>query len=203
MRFYIDTEFIVPPAEMGRSISLLSIGIVAEDEREMYAQHAQADFALADAFVRAQVLPHLVACPYQPNLSLLTQPSWHTYDGGGERKARVRCAADCPWRSQEELRDAVYGFISAYDGRPEFWGDATAFDYVALSWLFGDMADWPSGWPYHINDIQTLDTLYCGVTLPAHGADEHGALADARWVRAAYHAFMDRIEMDVGTRERA
>lgn len=55
MRFFFDTEFI----EDGRTIDLLSIGIVAEDGREYYAEPAEADRTRASEWVVANVLPHL------------------------------------------------------------------------------------------------------------------------------------------------
>lgn len=56
MRFWFDTEFI----EDGRTIDLLSIGIVAEDGRTYYAEPAEADRSRAGEWVREHVLPHLI-----------------------------------------------------------------------------------------------------------------------------------------------
>lgn len=50
-----DTEFI----EDGRTIDLLSIGVVREDGAEYYAEVAEADRSRANPWVRANVLPHL------------------------------------------------------------------------------------------------------------------------------------------------
>jgi hypothetical protein len=57
MRYFIDTEFM----ESGHlfPITLLSIGIVAEDGREFYAVNGEADHTLANEWVKANVLPHL------------------------------------------------------------------------------------------------------------------------------------------------
>ena len=55
MRYYLDTEFIdLPPR-----IYPLSIGIVAEDGREYYAEYAETDQQLACPWVRQHVLPQL------------------------------------------------------------------------------------------------------------------------------------------------
>lgn len=51
MRYFIDTEFF----EDGRTIDLLSIGIVAEDGREYYAESSDADLSKADPWVRENV----------------------------------------------------------------------------------------------------------------------------------------------------
>lgn len=54
MKFYIDTEFMEAPG----MLKLLSIGIVAGDGREYYAE-AHFDERLVNEWVRANVLPHL------------------------------------------------------------------------------------------------------------------------------------------------
>lgn len=54
MRYWLDTEFI----EDGKTIDLISIGIVAEDGREFYAQ-AECDLSKAGDWVCENVVPHL------------------------------------------------------------------------------------------------------------------------------------------------
>ena len=58
MKYWFDTEFI----EDGKTIDLISIGIVAEDGREFYAQFIQEDRdfnARVNPWVREHVIPHL------------------------------------------------------------------------------------------------------------------------------------------------
>lgn len=55
MRFWFDTEFI----EDGRTIDLISIGIVSEDGRTYYAEAAEADLSKASNWVVENVFPHL------------------------------------------------------------------------------------------------------------------------------------------------
>lgn len=55
MRFWFDTEFI----EDGRTIDLISIGVVAEDGRTYYAESAECDLSKASDWVRENVFPHL------------------------------------------------------------------------------------------------------------------------------------------------
>ncbi len=55
MRFWFDTEFI----EDGKTIDLLSIGIVAEDGREMYLEIGEADWSKASPWVKENVLVHM------------------------------------------------------------------------------------------------------------------------------------------------
>ena len=55
MRFWFDTEFI----DDGRTIDLLSIGIVAEDGRELYLEIAETDWSKASPWVRDNVIVYL------------------------------------------------------------------------------------------------------------------------------------------------
>lgn len=55
MRYWFDTEFM----EDGKTIELLSIGIVAEDGREYYAESCEVGLGAANDWVKANVLPHL------------------------------------------------------------------------------------------------------------------------------------------------
>ena len=55
MRFWFDTEFI----EDGRTIDLISIGIVADDGREYYAESSECDLSKASQWVCENVLPSL------------------------------------------------------------------------------------------------------------------------------------------------
>lgn len=63
MRYFFDTEFI----EDGRTIDLVSIGIVSEDDRELYRCSTDAQLHRASDWVRANVLPRLP--PY-------SDPAW-------------------------------------------------------------------------------------------------------------------------------
>jgi hypothetical protein len=55
MRFWFDTEFI----EDGRTIDLISIGMVSEDGRHYYAESAECDLSRASQWVRENVFPQL------------------------------------------------------------------------------------------------------------------------------------------------
>jgi 3' exoribonuclease, RNase T-like len=55
IKYFYDTEFM----EDGKTIELLSIGVVCEDGREYYAVVRDADRSHANEWVKAFVLPHL------------------------------------------------------------------------------------------------------------------------------------------------
>ncbi|MDE2106739.1 MAG: 3'-5' exoribonuclease [Patescibacteria group bacterium] len=54
-RIWFDTEFI----EDGRTIDLISIGMVREDGQTFYAENADCDFGKASPWVMQNVVPHL------------------------------------------------------------------------------------------------------------------------------------------------
>lgn len=55
MRFWFDTEFI----EDGRTIDLISIGVVSEDGRTYYGESITAPIDRASDWVKQNVIPHM------------------------------------------------------------------------------------------------------------------------------------------------
>lgn len=60
MKIWFDTEFI----EDGRTIDLLSIGMVREDGDELYFENAEVDRTRASPWVKENVIPHLTGLRY-------------------------------------------------------------------------------------------------------------------------------------------
>lgn len=166
MIYALDTEFI----EDGRTIDLLSIGIVAEDGRTLYKQNVTCDLSKANAWVKEHVLPQLVQCPRG------TQNDHQVMLSFGDS-----CAyGDCPWLFRPGIRDAILKFI-AYNTKPIFWGYYSAYDWVVLCQLFGAMMDLPHGWPMYCCDLrQHLDSVGSPISQP--GDIPHNALSDALWI---------------------
>jgi hypothetical protein len=164
MRYFLDTEFI----EDGKTIDLLSIGIVADDGREFYAESTEADLSRASEWVAAHVLPSL----HLPNC-----------DGGYP-------ATTCVATSRAEIAADILAFCdSERYGTPEFWGYYADYDWVALCQLFGTMMDLPKGWPMYCRDLrQWADQLDITGDLDGYvnSTGEHHALADAHFNAAAY-----------------
>ena len=70
MKVWFDTEFI----EDGKTIDLISIGIIAEDGRSYYAENAECDLSRASAWVAENVVTYL--------------------DGPASSRSRAKIAAD-------------------------------------------------------------------------------------------------------------
>jgi hypothetical protein len=152
VRYWIDTEFI----EDGKTIDLLSIGIVAADGRVLCMENAEADRSKASDWVKENVLPHL------------------TQDIG-----------DWPSRADiaQCIRDFC---DPEKHGKPEFWGYYADYDWVVLCQLFGTMMDLPKGWPMYCRDIKQWCDQKGNPQLPEQGKGEHHALANAQWNRQAW-----------------
>jgi len=164
LKYWYDTEFI----EDGKTIDLISIGIVCEDGREFYAESLDADLSKASAWVRENVLPHLFS--QQANKSEGNRWSRDGGIGGLWTRADMK----------RELKLFIGSDI------PEFWAYYADYDHVALCQLFGTMMDLPNGWPMYTRDVKQYCDSLGNPSLPEQGKSEHNALADARWTRDAY-----------------
>lgn len=157
-RYFYDCEFI----EDGRTIDLVSIGVVDEYGREFYAVSTEFDDRLAVPWVRRNVLDKL--------------PS----------------PADPVWRSRERIRDELKEFLLApLRERPgeemELWAWYAAYDHVVLAQLWGRMPDLPRGIPRFTKDLRQLWDDLGRPPLPSI-ADRHDALMDARHNLARWQA---------------
>ncbi|MCK7636630.1 polyadenylate-specific 3'-exoribonuclease AS [Corynebacterium pygosceleis] len=146
MRFFYDTEFI----EDGRTIELVSIGIVAEDGREYYAVSTEFDPRRANDWVKRHVLSQL------PNISSPV------------------------WRDLATIRDEVREFLTRGTGKPELWAWVGAYDHVVLAQLFGDMRSLPRSLPRFTHELRQYWEAAGCPTLPDLPAGNHDALVDAR-----------------------
>lgn len=185
MRYFYDTEFI----EDGKTIRLLSIGVVAEDGREFYRVARDSHSTWSDAanheWLRAHVLPsmpgHVV--PHRDHSDYYT---W-LWDEKHPDYTAIRRSVDIGKELHQFLLDGI-----AVEGSPdsadiELWADYGAYDHVALCQLYGRMVDLPSGMPMWTHDFQQELAQWhpkLRVLLPRQTAGLHNALADARHLKA-------------------
>lgn len=195
MRIFYDTEFL----EDGRTIELISIGMVSEDGRELYAVSEEAGSGELYRRICGQpwLMKHVV-----PSLPLSPK------DRGG---SNIGWSADLgdyfrlDWNSnlvmpRRMIRNAVSDFLSA-TASPELWAWYGAYDHVALMQLFGRMIDRPKAVPMFTNDLKQLCNLLGNPKLPKQEAGEHNALEDARWNRGV-HEFLMRQEFSLNLETR-
>jgi hypothetical protein len=174
MRYFLDTEFY----EDGRTIDLISIGVVAEDGREFYAVSQDAELHRVSDWVRTNVLP---------SLPKYDAPAWMT---------RAKIADGLRLFTGESVYIS-YGETTGLtvpnvplDEHPEFWAYYADYDWVALCQLYGTMMGLPKHFPKFCRDLKQLSV---DVGSPKHPKDpigEHNALVDARWNRDLYTHLM-------------
>lgn len=171
MRYFLDTEFI----EDGSTIDLISIGIVAEDGRELYLQSVEFDESKASEWVQEHVLKSLPLCPC----------CGHKCNHEDQPTGKCR-SKRCMWRTREQIKRDILVFMDIEQyGKPELWSYYGAYDHVAFCQLFGTMMDLPKGFPMVTYDIKQWCDQLGNPRLPEQGTMHH-ALSDARWNRVAW-----------------
>ncbi|MYW48855.1 3'-5' exoribonuclease [Streptomyces sp. SID161] len=163
MRIYYDTEFV----DDGKTIDLISIGMVREDGAELYAVSSEFD----QTAVRQN--PWLMENVW-PSLPIRRNPT-------GARGSDKLDLAHPDVRSRAQIARIVADFIHSTPN-PQLWAYYSAYDHVALAQLWGPMINLPAGIPMQSDDIVTAAKL-AGLTpgdLPKQADGHHNALADAR-----------------------
>lgn len=167
MKYFFDTEFI----EDGKTIELISIGIVAEDGREYYACNSECDLDKANQWVKENVIPLL-----PPRSINLSDPSISPT----QKEESLR------WKTKATIRREIVEFTLNTD--PEFWAYFADYDWVVFCQLFGAMIDLPSTFPQYCRDLkQEADRLSVSLEKAIPQKDEHNAIADARWCKDAWN----------------
>jgi len=187
MKYFFDTEFI----EDGKTIELLSIGIVSEDGREFYAENFNADHTKADDWVKENVIKHL----------------WSRQSEKSPYNAWIRDGGIGGLLYHKEIAYEVKQFLGE---SPEFYAYYADYDWVVFCQLFGRMIDLPEGFPMYCRDLkQTLDeyanhlglsadAVKCMDGYPTQG-NKHNALDDAKWNLALYNFLQGKLSnSDIG-----
>ncbi|MDY2979610.1 MAG: polyadenylate-specific 3'-exoribonuclease AS [Lawsonella sp.] len=168
MRFFYDCEFI----EDGRTIDLLSLGMVTETGEELYLVSTECDTSRANPWVQRNVLPKL------PNPS------------------------DSAWCDRRTMRERITAFWKHHDdGHPmELWAWVAAYDHVVLCQLWGDMAALPRGVPRFTYELKQY-WMHAGQPgIPGKPVGAHNALIDARWDLERFVAIRRALEGDATLR---
>ncbi|MET0426296.1 MAG: 3'-5' exoribonuclease [Actinoplanes sp.] len=176
MRYFYDCEFL----EDGKTIELISIGIVAEDGRELYLVNRDAPWKRIkkNEWLMANVVPGLP----QPHGDWINQmPKRWPIDFHHPAV-----------RSRDAIAGRVTAFLLGNDQETytdlELWADYGAYDHVALCQLFGRMIDLPPGVPMFTNDLQQELRRLGDPSMPDQATGLHNALEDARHLKACFEA---------------
>lgn len=171
MRYHYDWEF----KENGITIEPISMGMVADDGRELYMIYRPAvrDFRTrehfgnmdqTDLWLRDNVFNYI--------------PESDVQEFGYDKK--------------EQMAVRVYGFICdglSYGEQVELWGYFAAYDHVCLSQLFGRMIDLPAPMPMFTNELMTLGKRANGYKAKPprpKALPEHHSLMDAKYQKLVF-----------------
>lgn len=185
-RYFLDTEFI----DDGKTIDVISIGLVCSDGRELYLQSCDCDPSKASQWVTDNVLGHLSLCSHAytgANTSVYSNLYFHRTRGQctfSDGIVTIGAHADCYWRTRQQLKREVSIFFNSSDGF-ELWGWCAGYDFVAFCQLFGTMMDLPQGWPHYIRDLQYIldERGMKDEDLPQQEEGLHNALEDAKHIK--------------------
>lgn len=194
MKYFLDTEFHeYKKDKLTDTIELISIGIVAEDGRELYRISDQ--FAINPACANEWLMANVI----QP-LCVTIDPETE-WNGRSHQDANIvydviaqnRTKSDLV-KSNYNIRRDIIEFIGN-DKNPQFYAYYADYDWVVFCWLFGQMIDLPKSFPMYCRDLkQTFDEVFEDVNhdeikaLPSYPKqdNEHSALDDARWNKRLY-----------------
>jgi hypothetical protein len=203
MNFYYDTEFL--EGKQGASlptIDLISIALVSEDGREYYA--ICNEFNLVDAWCRNDrtiadplywIRENVLKTVFDDLCKLQQQSKHRQYDFSTEEFT----ADNLIWllqlhgKSKYIISKELIEFTGATkENKINLYGYYSAYDHVALCWIFGKMIELPDGFPMYTRDLkQIMDEKDWQSNKDPNGIkghpdypqqkNEHNALADAKW----------------------
>jgi hypothetical protein len=185
MRIFYDTEFL----EDGETIELISIGMVAEDGREMYlcnrdfrwtrlaGRSWRGGWTIHEPWLVDNVVPHL------PRLS--GDARLHYATSGPLGMLDLRNMQGAYYQPRATIAARVKEFVQATPD-VELWADYGAYDHVVLCQLYGKMIDLPDGFPMWTHDFQQAWENAGKPELPEQTSGLHSAIADARHLRGCF-----------------
>jgi hypothetical protein len=165
-RFAYDTEFI----EDGRTIDLISIGIIREDGQEYYAVNSEMPFSRIreHRWLMENVFPFLL-------MKSTVAPD-------GEQLLLLPDLPHPSVKPKKIIAKEVYEFLTSGEHDPEIWAYYGSYDHVVFAQLWGVMAQLPNPMPMRTRDVaDLLDEYDAWDGRPLQdSATAHNALADAR-----------------------
>jgi hypothetical protein len=172
IKYHYDWEF----KENGVTIEPISLGMVADDGRELYMIYTPAVRGFQDRFYFNQ-MDETDEWLKDNVFNHINESDLHEYGYDNKRVMGVRLydfvVNELDWSKERDI---------------EFWGYFASYDHVCLSQLFGRMIDLPNPMPMFTNELMTIRN---GRTKPVRPTDlpEHNALADAKYQKLVYETW--------------
>ena len=170
MKIWYDTEFL----EDGETIMFISMGMVAEDGRELYLINDEADWdrVRKHEWLMANVYPHL------------------------ENEQAL-------WVDKKQAQIEIYNFLMGVRKNrkdfPELFAWYSSYDHVVLAQIFGTMLDLPAGIPMYTHDVRSMADWFGVKSWPKQVGGNHDALEDARHLRKVYDHIVETGKLKIET----
>lgn len=187
-RYFYDTEFL----ENGKTIELISIGIVADDGREYYAVNDAATrgrWWFSRLFGKGSLNRRIRKREWLMDNVVPGLPQAHGDQIRYMSRSWLFNYLSYEVKPKAVIAKEVHRFLVAGAGKPELWAYYGAYDHIVLAQLFGDMSKYPDGFPMFTNDIMQLANShgeYTAMSLPQQKAGAHNAREDARHVQTMH-----------------
>lgn len=180
MKIFYDTEFL----DDGKTIDLISIGMVKENGEELYLINRDMDIdrIFEDEWVRENVLGDIFS---DLKTKFFTQNNERDPSECKFRKLDFCYLLKEYGSSKEEMKEEITKFVG---NNPIFYAYCASYDWVALCQIWGKMIDIPKGWRYYTRDVRQMIDDQNFDTSNIHNLGEHNALADAKYCMALYNA---------------
>lgn len=169
----MDWEFL----EDGETIKPISVGMVREDDKELYYEFADAPWTdvINHPWLKLNVVPQLTC---MTDGSLVAGFGTKTF------------------KNSMTIRRGIYDFLLesfTLDGSLELWGWYSSYDHVCLAQLFGKMINLPDFCPMYTNDLKQEFHRLGNPVGPKQPDAVHNALADAKHIKTK-HEWLMRYE---------
>lgn len=194
MKLFFDTEF----TGLHQNTTLISIGIVSEDDRTFYAEFNDYDESQINDWIRENVISKL-KFNFPEQFVSSYSPIYHNIEDDNKISYSVEMLDDT-----NEIRIKLKQWLSQFDS-VEVWSDCLAYDWVLFNQIFGHAFNIPSNVYYIPFDLCTLFKVkdidpdinreeYASFDSAVyHSKDnKHNALHDAKIIKQCYKLAMRR-----------
>ncbi len=188
MKYFIDTEF----EENGTTIIPVSLGIKAEDGRELYLINREymSTYYNLESYQWRGIQSEPSSWLHNNVLQLISKEDTEKFGVPYEK-----------WGS------IIQTFISKngkYKSRNEIelWGWYSAYDHVLLAQIYGPMINLPEPIPMFTNDLETIRNEQEVLERDLNKFPEHNALSDAKYQEDLYWHWTDGFRLKISWKNR-
>ena len=187
MKLFFDTEF----TGLHQNTTLISIGIIAEDDSTFYAEFTDYDKSQVDDWLQKNVIDNLLFNEFDTYIS-----------ENNNNYIEIK-------NSTNIIKNELEQYLNKF-GTIEIWSDCLAYDWVLFNNIWGHAFNIPTHINYIPFDICTIFKMldidpdinreeFCGInnnTMMVDGVKykepilKHNALFDAKIIRACYEKLM-------------